>query len=191
MASKLSLIQDGDILLYKPPAGISMEGAISVMEKDNTDSDKWDMYAHAGIVTNALNNQGYEQNPPATHYTDLRGEPWDRIDVWRLLPAPLKTLDVPRLRSYAAQHLGIPYPYGMIAKYLQADIVGQHGLPGLAKWLDNLGPTTDPSHAVCSATVCLALWSSVDLKFDGQLWTKPCDEMRPCDIPLGMVTQIA
>ena len=87
--------------------------------------------------------------------------------------------------------MGIPYPYGMIAKYLQADIIGQHGFPSIAKWLDKLGPTTDPSHAVCSATVALALWSSVSADDARELWPKWCDEMRPCDLPLGRIRQVA
>ena len=179
----------GDILLYKNPPTWSVGKAITVAEHDDTSADKWDLYYHAALVVNPVTGVGWEQNPPATHWLTLSQEPWDRIDGWRL-NSPL-LVDPTRLQMYCQGHLNIPYPYGMIAKFMGADIIGSIGLPGAAKWLDRLGPTTDARAAVCSAEVCLALCAAVGIPGGSALWPKAPDEMRPCDIPTGLVHQVA
>lgn len=182
-------IQVGDILLYRNPPTWSVGKAITVAEHDDTSADAWDVYYHAGLVVDPVSGEGWEQNPPGTHWTDLASEDWDRIDVWRVKSGPF--LSATALQAYAQGHLNIPYPYGMLAKFLGADVIGTLGLPSMARWLDKLGPTTDARAAVCSAEVCLALNSVVGVSWGSRMWPKAPDEMRPCDIPLGFVQQVA
>jgi hypothetical protein len=175
-------LQPGDILLYRPAPGIG--SAISWGEWTGKPGEALE-YAHAGIVLRPLNNQGFEQNPPSTHYTVLSEQPWDRIDVWRLTVP----IDVPGLNAWAASHLGIKYPYMKYWRFLGAALLARIGCTSWAKSVDQGGGNSSAKWAVCSATVAMMLQDNC---YGVQLWNQNPEDERPCDIPLGLhITKVA
>lgn len=179
-----AIMEPGDILLYRPAPGI---GTLISWGEWTGQPQEAMQYSHAGVVINPIKDLGYEQNPPSTHYVKLSGEPWDRIDIWRInynIP-----IDPVKLAAYAANNLGVPYPYAKIGQFLGADILARLGAAGAAKWVNGLWANTDPHDSVCSATVCEALDAAVSPTV--HLWPKAPSDMRPADIPLGLVRKMA
>ena len=179
------ILQDGDILLFLAVQGIS--SAISWAQW--IDGQEADRYAHAALAIDVANDQGYEQNPPSTHYTKLSQQPWDRMEIWRLLPG-IK-IDPAKLRAYCAAHLGIGYPFFKYFRFIEAAALARAGATSAALAVDSGGSNkADPAWEVCSATVCDAL-DHAKVDPSQVLWTKINDEdERPADIPLGKVMQI-
>lgn len=180
--SAQKLIQPGDILLYRPTAGIG--DLLSWGEWTGKDREALE-YCHAGIVLTAV--QGYEQNPPATHYVDLSKEPWDRIDIWRIRSE--YTVDPAKLLAYAAANMNIKYPYLKIGQFFQATLLARIGLVKAARWVNGLWAHDDPHGYVCSATACACL--SYAASGNKAIWPCPIADMRPADIPLGQVFPVA
>ena len=182
-AKALAILRPGDILLYKATSGIG-----TAIEWGEWDAGKGDyQYTHAGLVLDPSTDQGFEQNPPSTHYTQLSQEAWDHIHVWRVTPGVLLSWD--ELKAWCASDLGVKYPYGKYFRFLGASILARIGLTSWAQSLDAGGKHSDKSWAVCSATVALAL-DNAKIGAPQSLWPKLAEDMRPCDIPLGQVYMV-
>lgn len=179
----LAKILPGDILLYRVPAGENIGKYISWGEWDGGRGDY--KYVHAGLVLSPALDKGFEQNPPATHYTTLSGEDWSRIDVWRIKPGII--MNPVKLDDWCKADLNVKYPYGKYFRFLGASLLARIGLQTLAQKLDAGGTHSDKSWAVCSATVCMALTAATG---NDKLWPKLDENMRPCDIPLGQVVRV-
>jgi hypothetical protein len=177
-------LKDGDLLLYHvlPSDTLDIQRLISLGEQDGSKADF--QYYHAGLVIDVVNDQGFEQNPPAMHYTKLSQEPWGRIDVYR----PTVPIDVAKLRAWCASSLGSPYPYGQIAKFLAADAAAElTGLGVLEKLIDLPASGRSPHLDVCSATDADALDDASGGKMG---WDRQDADMRPCDLTSGNVVLV-
>ncbi len=178
-------LQAADILLYHVLASdtLDIQRLISLGERDGSNADT--QYYHAGLVLDPAKDQGFEMNPPASGYTSLQAQPWNRIDVYR----PTVPVDLGRLQAWCAVNKGTPYPYEQIAKFLGADIAADvTGFDILEKWLDApLSTPRSPHLDVCSATVADAL---DDATHGNMGWNRLDANVRPCDIPAGKVVLV-
>ncbi len=179
----------GDILLYRKDESVPWYKSLTLMGtyiswgEWNGGRGNYD-YVHAGIVLDPSADRGFEQNPPATHYTELSKENWALIDVYRLNPE--YKIDVEKLTEWCASDLDVKYPFGKYFRLFGAAALARIGLISAAQSMDAGGTHSDKSWAVCSATVCMALSASTGAK----LWPVLDEDMRPCDIPLGQVTKV-
>ena len=179
----MATIRAGDILLYRAAPGI---GSVISWGEWSGEPGEALQYSHAGIVLNPATAQGYEQNPPSTHYVNLLAEPWDRIDVWRVNPQYY--VDAVKLEAYAAAHLNIPYPYEKYFRFVEAALLARVGLIKAALAIDDSGGRSDPHWEECSATACATLNAAITDSTG--LWPKIPENMRPADIPLGKVFRV-
>ena len=177
----LAILKPGDVLLYKPSPGIG--AAISWGEWSGAPGEALE-YSHAGLVLDVAADQGFEQNPPETHYTKLSAEAWDYIDVWRVADGVV--VDAEKLRMWCANDVGVKYPYGKYFRFIGAGLLARVGLIKWAQAMDGGGIHSDKSWAVCSATVAMALTVATDTN----LWPKLEEDMRPCDLPLGRIRKV-
>ena len=173
-------LRPGDMLLYHPVPGI---GALISWGEWSGEPGEALEYCHAGIVVDPLRDLGFEQNPPASHWTKLSEEDWARIDVWRLKPE--FSVDPQKLTQWCNDHLNIDYPYEKYFRFIEAAIAARAGDISLAQQVDSAGKLSNPQWEVCSAMAVNAVESA-----SAAVWPKLAEDERPADVPLGPIEKI-
>ena len=174
-------LQPGDVLLYRSGSGW-LGKILTWGEWSNTPGEALE-YCHAGIVLSPACDQGFEMNPPSSHYTVLSREPWDCIDVFR----PTVEVSPAILADWAQRNVGTKYPFRKIAQFAAAGFLARLGWTWGARKLATAWGSEDHHLMVCSATVCEMLSESSGERMG---WPRPDSDMRPADIPAGRVARV-